>query len=379
MDKTKFESFCNKHVCRGCKFCVRGEKLVLFVGGKCSRNCWYCSLSKNRKNSPIVYANERPVEKIGDIIREARVSNSKGAGVTGGDPFLYFDETLSYVKALKKKFGESFHIHMYLPLNLVDKKKLLKMSRYVDEVRFHPSFLIDKSKSLRKSEIQKIKLASEIYGRRNCGIELPCLEDAPLGAPHLAPRGGKREEILSFIGDVKNYIGFCNLNEFELSETNFDVVTKKYRLNEDTYTVSGSVEAGQWIIKEVDSKGWDVPVHLCTAKTKDCFQFINRLLKHEILPYGKRTEEGTVVYFAAYYGEGDKSGTGEGSNGTREEVLNKIKSATKSYFDDEEKMRVIIDMKYVEKVYKKTKLKIARVEEHPTYGAEYLEFGYIDE
>lgn len=357
MKNTEFDSFCNKHVCRGCRFCVRGEKLVLFVGGKCSRSCWYCSLSKNRKDSSTVYANERPVSQIADIINEVRESNSKGAGVTGGDPFFYFDETLSYVKVLKKKFGCDFHIHIYLPLGLVDKNKLLKISKWVDEVRFHPSFLINGDKELVKSEIDKIEVASEIFGKRNTGIELPCLPD-------------KKEEILDFIEGVKSFIGFCNLNEFEISETNFDFVTQGYRMNEDTYSISGSVEAGKWIIREVEDRGWDVPIHLCTAATKDCYQYINRLLKHEILPYGKRTDEGTVVYFVVYYKDFD---------GSKKEMEEKIKKVTSNYYVDEVRERVIIDMRYVEKVYLKMRMKVARVEEHPTFGAEYLEFGYVGE
>jgi nitrate reductase assembly molybdenum cofactor insertion protein NarJ len=36
-------------------------------------------------------------------------------------------------------------------------------------------------------------------------------------------------------------------------------------------------------------------------------------------------------------------------------------------------------MQDVKKVYNKTKLKIARVEEPPTYNSDYLEFSYIDE
>jgi len=312
-------------------------------------------LSKNRKNSPTVYANERPVKQIGDIINEARMSNSKGAGVTGGDPFFYFDETLSYVKALKKKFGEEFHIHIYLPLGLVDKSKLFVIHKWVDEVRFHPSFLIDDDKKLAKSEIDKIRMAVDIFGKRNVGIELPCLPE-------------KKDDILNFISDVKDVIGFCNLNEFEISETNFDIVTEKYEMNEDTYSVSGSVEAGKWIIKEVEKRDWDVPVHLCTAATKDCYQYINRLLKHSILPYGKRSDEGTVVYFTVYYKDGDEE---------KDEIEGKIKKVTSNYYVDFEKKRILIDMKYVEKVFLKTKLAVARVEEHPTFGAEYLEFGYI--
>ena len=235
MKKTSFESFCNGFVCNGCKFCVRGEKLVLFVGGKCSRNCWYCSLSENRKNKNICFANERPISGIHELIIEAEESNSKGAGITGGDPLVYFDKVLEYAKALKKRFGKDFHIHIYLPLKLVDEEKLNKLHESIDEVRFHPSFLIDNSKDLREKEIEKIKIASKIFGKRNCGIELPLIPE-------------KKNEILDFIIELGDFIGFCNLNEFEISETNFDLVTKNYTLNEDTYTISGSIEVGLSVV-----------------------------------------------------------------------------------------------------------------------------------
>jgi len=49
LNKTKYDSYCINGIAEGCKYCVRGEKLVLFVSGKCSRQCWYCSLSNKRK------------------------------------------------------------------------------------------------------------------------------------------------------------------------------------------------------------------------------------------------------------------------------------------------------------------------------------------
>jgi pyruvate formate-lyase activating enzyme-like uncharacterized protein len=349
--KTAFASFCNSDVCKGCKLCVKGNKLVLFVGGKCSRNCWYCSLSKNRKNSPKAYANERPIKWKKDLIKEALESNAKGAGITGGDPLVYFRKTLKYAKALKKKFGEKFHTHIYLPLNLVNKRKIIKLHKYIDEVRFHPSFLIDPSKN--EEEIEKIKNASEIFGRENTGIELPMMPD-------------KKKEIYEFIRKLKGTIGFANLNELEISETNFKTITKKHSLNEDTYTIRGSVTAGKQIVEKAKKERLKIKVHLCTAKTKDSYQYINRLLNHNILPFGNKTDEGTVVYFAVYSKELKK-----------DEVI--IKKITPNYFVDRKNKRIIINMNDVLKVHEKTSLKIARVEEHPTYGQDRLEFGLIGE
>ena len=125
--KTSYNSYCENGIIEGCKFCVKGQKLVLFVGGKCSRACWYCSLSKTRKNSDTIWANERICKKPEDVIKEVEESNAKGAGITGGDPLLYLNTTLKYAKALKNRYGKDFHIHIYLPPQLITELKLKKL------------------------------------------------------------------------------------------------------------------------------------------------------------------------------------------------------------------------------------------------------------
>ncbi|MBU1045458.1 MAG: radical SAM protein [Candidatus Omnitrophica bacterium] len=349
--KTKTDSYKLNNLCRGCKLCLKGQKLVLFVGGKCSRNCWYCSLSEGRKNSPQMWANEKPCETNQDIIQEAIDSNATGAGITGGDPLVYLDKTTSAAKALKIKFGKKFHIHIYLPLPLVDKTKLEKLASYIDEIRFHPSFLINPDESLMQEEIEKIKLASQIFGKQNTGIELPLLPE-------------KKKEIIEFIKQIEPYISFVNLNEFELSDTNFDIITKDYTLNEDTYTIHGSIEAGKEILKKF--KSTDLNIHLCTAKTKNHHQYHNRLLLHNILPYGVRTEEATVVYFTIIPKD-------------MKETIQKLKQYTKHFHIDSRHNRILLKESEVQKLYNTKEFEINLCEEHPTYDAEKTSFWKITE
>lgn len=324
--KTKFDSHCINGIAEGCKFCVRGEKLVLFVSGVCKRNCWYCSLSEKRKNKNVVYANERGCKNVNDIIQEVKDSRATSAGITGGDPLMFLDKTVKFASKLKKKFGKNFHIHIYLPTKFVTSDKLKKLSKCVDEVRFHPEFLIN-PKTI-ELDLKKIKSANLFWKKQNIGIELPMIPD-------------KKKEILDFILMAKDYVGFVNLNEFELSDTNFEIVTKKYKLEKGGYVIKGSVEAGQWILEQLKKKKEKINVHLCTAQLKNLHQFENRLKRHKIFPYGKRTEDGNVIYLVA--------------NG---------KLKLKNTFYDKEKNRTILSEETAKKLL--GKIKIKRVEEFPT-------------
>ena len=86
---------------KGCRQCVRGEKLVLFITGICNNNCYYCPLSEKRKNKDVIYANERLINSIEEAIEEAKLCSSKGVGITGGNPLLKIDRTVKFLKALK--------------------------------------------------------------------------------------------------------------------------------------------------------------------------------------------------------------------------------------------------------------------------------------
>ncbi len=340
--KTSFDSYCLgncNNVTEGCKHCVLGKKLVLFISGKCSRNCWYCSLSNKRKNKDIMWANEREC-KIGDVnavIEEVRASNADSAGITGGDPLLFLDRTIKYATALKKEFGKKFHIHVYLPLTLVTPEKLEKLSKCIDEVRFHPNFLAQGKEEM-QNDMEKIKIACSFWKRENMGIEMPCFPE-------------KKKEILEFIRSIDPYIGFANLNELEISETNDALINKHYNLNDDSYTIRGSKPAGIWILGQCEKLKVKAKVHFCSANTKNSYQYQNRLKLHNILPFGHKTNEGTVIYL----------------------VTKKLPLGIKTgYFIDKQKNQVILSEKLASILLKKG-VKIRRIEEHPTSDRESVE------
>jgi len=338
-NRSPWHSYMLNDVAQGCKSCVKGEKLVLFISGVCSRSCFYCSLSNERKNIDTVFANERPCKSPSEAVQEAIESNAKGAGITGGDPLLFLERTIEYSKALKEKLGKDFHIHIYLPTNLLSLEALQKLHPFVDEVRFHPRFLI--GEELKEEEdIQKIKQASEIFGKNNTGIELPMLPD-------------KKEKILSFVKKVGPYISFLNLNELEISDTNLDIMNNNYAQDKEDYAIPGSIKSGLWIIRELKKEDSKLKVHLCTAETKMTYQFKNRLLKHSLLPNTEKTKEGMMKYFAICAKD-------------EQEFLDLTeKFKGEKVYLDKRKLRIILTKKLAKDLIRK--YKIQGFEEYPTF------------
>jgi uncharacterized protein len=347
INNTKFDSYCVKGFAKGCEYCVQGRKLVLFVSGKCSRNCKYCSLSLKRKNVDKIWANERECKNIKEILEETKASKAYGAGITGGDPLLCLNKTLGFVKTLKNKFGKQFHVHIYLPTELVTEEKLKKLKKAgVDEVRFHPR--IENNEKIVEFELEKISLASKFWKRENIGIEVPMFPDKIL-------------ETFYLIKSAAEMVGFVNLNELEISDTNFDFIKSKYKLNEDTYTIKGSKEAGLEILRGCEKEKLNLKVHLCMARTKNFFQYKNRVKLREILPFGYKTEEGSVRYFIIDL------------KGLKENEISLIVSKFKgNCFLDKKKRRLILSEKIIKKILK-LNYEIERVEELPTFDGTELE------
>ena len=77
IEKTKFFSKKIGNIAKGCQQCVKGQKLVLFVTGICPRKCYYCPISDKKYQHDVVYANEKPVKNIHQIIEEAKFSGIK--------------------------------------------------------------------------------------------------------------------------------------------------------------------------------------------------------------------------------------------------------------------------------------------------------------
>lgn len=369
IEKTKYASLIINDLPEGCKLCVKGNKTVIFITGVCSQNCFYCPLSEKKKNKDVIFVNERPLKDENDfnsLIEEAESHNSKGAGITGGDPLSKIDRTVSFIKKLKDHFGKKYHIHLYTPLILVDKEKLNKLySAGLDEIRFHPDIFDSKY-------WDRISLAKEFNWDK--GIEIPVIP-------------GAEEQTIKLLDFVKDKVDFINLNELEYSDTNAQQLFQKNLFTKDelSYAIKNSDLAAKKLLRYIDKKiypYYKIKVHFCTAKTKDRFQLTNRMKLKAMntkLPVDLVSKDGMLMRGCIYLREmfNDNYQQKKIDEGNKEQFIKKLKVAKQELskifknkiYVDLDKLRLIVEPKklisHVDKI--PDKFLCALVEENPTY------------
>lgn len=257
----------------GCSICRQGASLVLFVTGRCERSCFYCPLSEARLGTDQVFADEMPVQEISDILREAFAIDALGTGITGGEPLLKLDYVLECIRAIKRAFGRSHHIHLYTGI-LPGREVLERLKQAgLDEIRFHPP-VSEWSHSQALKETLKQAIALGLIA----GVEMPSIRPAP-----------------SIIEAVRDADAFLNINELEFSETNYAGLAEAGYLPEDLGCAAiGSEEvAREHFLKD------EIKVHFCPSRFKDAVQLKERLRRRAARtarPFDYVSEEGTIIH-----------------------------------------------------------------------------------
>ncbi len=328
MEKTKYLSYTNGKLPRGCELCVKGKKTVVFVTGVCTKSCYFCPISEQKFHKDVIFANERPIEDLKDIVTEAKLCSSTGAGLTGGDPLTKLERTIEIIKLLKKECGPHFHIHLYTPLDLVNEKIIKQLEKAgLDEIRFHPDLDDDKF-------WEKINLKTTM----SKGIEIPVIP---------------QKDIKKLIKKIE--VDFINLNELEYADAKHNKLAELgYETRDDySYGIKGSEEFALELLEAFPEK----QIHYCTTKLKDSVQMMNRIklrAKNVKQEYDILTGEGTLIRGAIY---GDNL----------EQIQNRLKFKT---YLDKVKPRLLcsrLNIKKHAKDLKKLNLKLEIVEDLATY------------
>ncbi|MHA1448854.1 MAG: hypothetical protein ACTSP4_05480 [Candidatus Hodarchaeales archaeon] len=253
----------------GCQRCIKGEKLVIFTTGHCNAGCFYCPISLEKKGIDVFQANERKISSINEVIEEANLSSATSASFTGGDPFLAWKRMVSTGRALKDEFGEKFHVHAYTTGRNCSMTNLEKTGPIIDELRFHP---------INKEDIKGLERAIELIEVFNwtIGLEVPALKEFH-----------EKKVFIEAVGLLKKSIiehdnrGFININELEISESNYRKIVKHgYQARQGAESiVEGSKQNAIAGMEKLHEKHPELTLHFCPVAEKDTVQLPNRLYK----------------------------------------------------------------------------------------------------
>ena len=166
----------------GCRTCGEGSWSCLFINGICNGRCFYCPTTQKSKGEPMTnnlrFANPR------DYLDYIALFRFRGVSLSGGEPFMTFDRTMTYVSKLKQKFGSTIHLWLYTNGILATPDKIARLGDAgLDEIRFDIS--------ADRYSLDKLKLA---VGRIPCiTVEIPAIpEDYRMLSdmlPHLKDSG----------------------------------------------------------------------------------------------------------------------------------------------------------------------------------------------
>lgn len=254
--------------------------MVLLVTGKCARRCGYCPLSSEKKGKDVFFANERRIETVDEALDEAVLMDALGTGITGGDPLTAVQRTAHSIRALKKRFGEEHHIHLYT--STTDTEKIARVARAgLDEIRFHPPVSY-------WSKLERTPFASALKRSKRkgmaVGLEVPVIP-------------GRRKDLQALVRAADSLcLDFINLNELEFSETNWRTLRNMgFDVKDD---VSSAVDGSQELAIDILRSDEAIALHYCSSAFKDGVQLRNRIARraknvrrsHEVL-----TDDSTLL------------------------------------------------------------------------------------
>lgn len=243
---------------KGCIYCMRGSKVVIFVSGICGVDCYYCPVSYERRAPDAFYVDEERFRGFQDILDEINIVKAEGASITGGEPFQLFFMVTNIIRILKDLYGDRFHIHLYTSGYGATKEAIKKLSRIgLDEIRFH---------MVNTSIIKLVEFAVR-ETNMDVGIEIPAVPDSDW-----------LWELVVKANDIG--VKFVNLNELEVSETNIDnILIRGYRIHYDGKSIEGSFSSALKVIERAYQERLRISIHLCPAIYKDVVQHRSRLVR----------------------------------------------------------------------------------------------------
>lgn len=167
----------HRQISEGCKLCGQGLWSCLFITNKCNANCFYCPSAQLKDEVPATQS--LTFETAESYAGYINFFGFKGVSFSGGEPLLFFERTLHYLKTVRKMCSPDLYIWMYTNGILASENKFNELAAAgLNEVRFDIGAT--------RYRLDKVQLAKGIIP--NVTVEIPAVPEEKEKLKQLLPK-----------------------------------------------------------------------------------------------------------------------------------------------------------------------------------------------
>jgi uncharacterized protein len=235
----------------GCRCCGDGSWSCLFVNGRCNGHCFYCPTSQDDDGPPVTngLAFTTPEEYAAYVA----ALGFSGVSISGGEPLMTPDLTLSYLSAVRKRCGDDVHLWLYTNGTLLTPDLCSRLrDAGLNEIRFDLGAV--------RYHLKKLRLA------------VGCIPTVTVEIPAVP----EDEELMKrkMVEMAEAGVNHLNLHQMRLTPYNFGPLTERgyIFLHGEKVTLLESELCALRLVRFGLEQGIPLPVNYCSFPYKRRFQ-----------------------------------------------------------------------------------------------------------
>jgi pyruvate formate-lyase activating enzyme-like uncharacterized protein len=235
----------------GCRSCVEGGWSCLFVNGRCNGRCFYCPTAQDDDGPPVT--NGLAFDTPQDYAAYVAAMKFCGVSISGGEPLMTPELTLSYLSAVRKRSGDDVHLWLYTNGTLLTAELCSRLrDAGLNEIRFD--------------------LGAVRYNLKKLRLAVGCIPTVTVEIPAVP-----EDEVLlrlKLVEMVEAGVNHLNLHQMRLTPHNFAQLTERgyLFLHGEKVTVLDSELCALRTVRFGLEQGIPLSVNYCSFPYKRRFQ-----------------------------------------------------------------------------------------------------------